>query len=54
MEKIRLNFERLEVESFATESLPQPERGTVHAAEEMMSCICGTSKIGGCWCTECC
>ncbi|HEX2206912.1 MAG TPA: hypothetical protein VHG93_04465 [Longimicrobium sp.] len=52
MEKIRLNFEQLEVESFATERLPQTECGTVHAEE--MSCICGTSKIGGCWCTECC
>jgi hypothetical protein len=52
MEKIRLDFDELEVESFATASLQQPERGTVRAEE--MSCICGTSKIGGCWCTECC
>lgn len=52
MEKIRLDFDRLEVESFATESLPQTLRGTVRAEEE--SCICNSSKIGGCWCTECC
>jgi hypothetical protein len=52
MEKIRLDLDELSVESFAVESQPQPQRGTVHAEEA--SCICGTSKIGGCWCTECC
>jgi hypothetical protein len=52
MEKIRLELEELNVESFATESLPQTTRGTVHAEEA--SCICNSSKIGGCWCTECC
>jgi hypothetical protein len=52
MKKIRLDLDELQVESLATESLPEPERGTVHAEE--MSCPCGTSKIGGCWCTECC
>ena len=51
MKKIRLDPDELRVESVATESLPE-ERGTVRAEE--MSCICGTSKIGGCWCTECC
>ncbi|HYR10769.1 MAG TPA: hypothetical protein VEQ60_23525 [Longimicrobium sp.] len=51
MEKIRLDLDDLKVESYATESLPE-QRGTVHAEE--MSCPCGTSKIGGCWCTECC
>ncbi len=51
MEKIRLDLDELKVDSYATESLPE-QRGTVHAEE--MSCICGTSKIGGCWCTECC
>lgn len=52
MEKIRLDFDALKVESFAAESLPEMRRGTVRAEEA--SCICGTSKIGGCWCTECC
>lgn len=52
MKKISLDLEQLDVESFPTERLREPERGTVHAEE--MSCICGTSKIGGCWCTECC
>lgn len=51
MEKMRLDFDSLEVESFAVES-PAMERGTVRAEEA--SCICGTSKIGGCWCTESC
>jgi len=52
MEKIRLNLDELSVESLAMESLPEPERGTVQGAEA--SGICGTSKIGGCWCTEAC
>jgi hypothetical protein len=52
MEKIRLDLDAMEVETFAVETLPETARGTVHAEE--MSCICGTSKIGGCWCTECC
>jgi hypothetical protein len=52
MEKIRLDLDELEVESFAVETVPQRERGTVHAEE--MSCPCGTTKVGGCWCTECC
>jgi hypothetical protein len=51
MEKIRLDLDDLKVDSYPTERLPE-QRGTVHAAE--MSCPCGTSKIGGCWCTECC
>ena len=51
MQKIRLDLDTLEVESFAVESPPQ-ERGTVYAEE--MSCPCGTTKVGGCWCTECC
>jgi hypothetical protein len=52
MKKIRLDLDELTVDSFALESLPEPEQGTVHAAEA--SGICGTSKIGGCWCTEAC
>ena len=52
MEKMRLDFDALEVESFDVHSLPEMERGTVRANDA--SCICGTSKIGGCWCTECC
>ena len=52
MEKIRLDLDELAVESFATESLPEAVRGTVRAEEA--SCICNSSKIGGCWCTECC
>jgi hypothetical protein len=52
MKKISLDLEELDVESFPTESLPEARRGTVYAEE--MSCPCGTSKIGGCWCTECC
>ena len=51
MEKIRLDLDALAVESFAADARLD-ERGTVRAEE--MSCICGTSKIGGCWCTECC
>lgn len=51
MEKIRLDLDELQVESYACDA-PVEERGTVRAEE--MSCICGTSKIGGCWCTECC
>jgi hypothetical protein len=51
MRKIRLDLDALEVDSFAME-VPVTERGTVRAEEA--SCICGTSKIGGCWCTECC
>lgn len=51
MQKIRLDLDVLEVESFAVEELPKA-RGTVHAEE--MSCPCGTTKVGGCWCTECC
>jgi hypothetical protein len=47
MEKIRLDFDALQVESFATARVPE-ERG------DDASCPCGTSKIGGCWCTECC
>lgn len=52
MNKIRLNLDDLAVESLAMESVPAPERGSVLAAEA--SGICGTSKIGGCWCTEAC
>ncbi len=52
MEKIRLDLDELEVESFEVDALLKPERGTVHAEE--MSCPCGTTKVGGCWCTECC
>ena len=52
MEKIRLDLDELAVESFAVESVLEPPRGTVHAEEA--SCPCGTTKIGGCWCTECC
>ncbi|WP_420128587.1 hypothetical protein [Longimicrobium sp.] len=52
MKKIRLDLNELKVESVEIESAREPDRGTVHAEE--MSCICGTSKIGGCWCTECC
>lgn len=51
MEKIRLDLDDLKVESYPTVSLPE-RRGTVYAEE--MSCPCGTSKIVGCWCTECC
>lgn len=51
MQKIRLDLDELRVETLTIESLSE-ERGTVRAEE--MSCICGTSKIGGCWCTECC
>jgi hypothetical protein len=51
MEKIRLDLDALEVETFATDAL-QGERGTVRAEEA--SCPCGTTKVGGCWCTECC
>ena len=52
MEKIRLDLDELTVESFPTETLREAQRGTVHAAE--MSCPCSTTKVGGCWCTECC
>ena len=52
MKKIRLDLDELTVESLPIESLDEQERGTVRAEE--MSCICGTSKVGGCWCTECC
>jgi hypothetical protein len=51
MEKIRLDLDELRVDSFATAEAAEAERGTVKAAE---SGICGTSKIGGCWCTEAC
>jgi hypothetical protein len=51
MEKIRLDLDELKVDSYETDGAPE-QRGTVRAEE--MSCICGTSKIGGCWCTECC
>jgi hypothetical protein len=37
--------------SSASRSAARP-RGTMHAEE--MSCPCGTTKVGGCWCTECC
>lgn len=47
MEKIRLDFDALQVESFATSRPPEEPRNDA-------SCPCGTSKIGGCWCTECC
>jgi hypothetical protein len=52
MEKIRLDLDELAVETFAVDTPPRRERGTVHAEE--MSCPCGTTKVGGCWCTECC
>lgn len=53
MQKIRLELDELEVESFAVESVPQPERGTVRG-EENSGVNCGTTRIGGCFCTEGC
>jgi len=51
MEKIRLDLDELDVESFATEGAMETERGTVHGAA---TGLCGTSVKVGCWCTEAC
>lgn len=53
MQKIRLDLDELEVESFAVENVSLLEAGTVRG-EENSGANCGTTRIGHCFCTEGC
>ena len=53
MNKLKLDLDALDVESFATLALEADDRGTVHGQEFVLTPRCVvTSGINSCWCTE--